>query len=95
MTHHLESLYLIWLVCADAALLARDGQLFLNAVHAVEVGQQQAAPAASCDDDAVASGLKLRGRGDGLGLSQDVHAVFETGQLPGLHGREARVMSAG
>lgn len=44
MTHHLESLYLIWLVCADAALLARDGQLFLNAVHALSrLGQQQAA----------------------------------------------------
>ena len=73
----LESIEFHGFVGRDAGFLAADGNLFFNAVHAFEVGQEQAPAVSSLYDYSIFSGVKLFLAFDRLRGSQDIHAVIE------------------
>ena len=59
MTHHFKTLDEIQFARADTSLAQSNGQLLFDSIHSVKVGQQKPSFAAACDDNAVASWVKL------------------------------------
>ena len=91
MAYHLESFELDLVVRADARLFLCDGDLFFHAVHALEVGQQQAAAASLCADYAVAVHVEFGGGVYLFCLAEDIDAVDQLRELLYFYGVKARV----